>query len=102
VRGKTVDDHAILNQLEELAENLGVKIRYEILKRDAGLQRGGLCRLKGEYLVFIDSKATTKERIDGLARTLGRFELDKVYIKPGLREFLGRYEDEAEPISEDE
>jgi hypothetical protein len=97
-----VDDHAILNQLEELADNLGVKIRYEILKRDVGLQRGGLCRLKGEYLLFIDSKATTKERIDGLARTLGRFELDKVYIKPGLREFLGRYEDREEPISEDE
>lgn len=97
-----MDDHAILNQLEELADNLGVKIRYETLKRDAGLQMGGLCRLKGDYLLFIDSKATTKERIEGLARTLGRFELDKVYIKPGLREFLGRYADREEPISEEE
>jgi hypothetical protein len=97
-----VDDHAILNQLEELADNLGIEIRYETLKRDVGLQRGGLCRLRGEYLLFIDSKATTKEKIDGLARTLARFELDKVYIKPGLRDFLGRYADREEPISEKE
>jgi hypothetical protein len=37
-RDNPVDDHAILNQLEELADNLGVKIRYEILKRDVGLR----------------------------------------------------------------
>ena len=73
-----MDDHGILAQLEELADNLGVKIRYETLKRDVGLQRGGLCRLKGEYLLFIDSKAATNEKIESLARTLGRFDLDKV------------------------
>jgi len=97
-----VDDQAILSQLEELAGILGIKIRYEILKREGGLQRGGLCRLKGEYLLFVDSKASTKEKIEGLARTLGRFELDKVYIKPGLREFLGRYAEREGPISEEE
>jgi hypothetical protein len=97
-----VDDHAILNQLEELAGNLGIKIRYESLKREVSLQRGGLCRLKGEYLLFIDSKASTKEKIEGLGRTLGRFDLDKVYVKPGLREFLGRYAGPEDPISEKE
>ena len=97
-----MDDHAILNQLEELAGNLGIKIRYETLKREVSLQRGGLCRLKGEYLLFIDSKASTKEKIEGLARTLGRFDLDKVYVKPGLREFLDPYADPENPISEKE
>jgi hypothetical protein len=97
-----VDNHAILSQLEELAGNLGIKVRYEILKREGSLQRGGLCRLKGEYLLFIDSKAATNEKIESLARTLGRFDLDKVYIKPGLREFLGRYSDQPDAVSEKE
>lgn len=80
----------LLGQLEELAHSLGIRIRYENLKREGPPTRGGLCKLKGEHVFILDSKAPTSDRIQVLAESLARFDLSEVYLKPGLREFLGR------------
>lgn len=49
---------------------------------------GGLCLLKGEYVVIINSKATAKERIKTLVVAIKHFDLDQIYIRPALRELL--------------
>ncbi|MBW2028275.1 MAG: hypothetical protein JRH06_09335 [Deltaproteobacteria bacterium] len=82
----------LLGQLEELARSLNIVIRYENLKKEGPFTKGGLCKLKGEYLLIVDSKAPTSDQIQTLAESLVRFDLSKVYLKPGLREFLERME----------
>jgi len=81
-------ENTILGQLEELAQNLAIQIRYEPIKKEGTFSPGGLCRLKGENLLIINSKATTKDKIQALAKAVNRFDLSQVYVRPGLREFL--------------
>jgi predicted metallopeptidase len=95
-----MDDAAIIGHLEEIAERFGVKIRYESMKEDEDSIRitGGLCLLKGKYVVIINSKATAVDRIHALARALKHFDLDRIYLLPALREMLDRIP-EQEPLS---
>src|SRR4030042_3309163 len=85
-----MDENSLIDLLEELAEGFGVKIRYEGIRQDedAVYVAGGLCLLKGEYVVIVNSKATVRDRISMLATALKHFDLDKVYIRPVVRELL--------------
>ena len=44
----------ILQQLEDLAERLGVKVLYENLDREELVVKSGSCVLRGQLLVVID------------------------------------------------
>ena len=87
-----MDQDAIIDQLEELAERFGIQIRYEPIKQDEDLVRvvGGLCLLRGEYVLIIDSKAAIGDKIRTFAEALRHFDLDQIYIKPALRELLDK------------
>ena len=81
-------ENTILGQLEELARSLAIQIRYEAIKKEGAFSAGGLCRLKGENLLIVNSKATTRDKIQALAKAVNRFDLSQIYVRPGLREFL--------------
>jgi N-dimethylarginine dimethylaminohydrolase len=85
-----MDDHTTLSQLEELADKLGIPIRYEMIK-DELTGRGGLCRIEGKYILIIHSKATVKEKMQIMIEALRRFDLGDIYLKPALRELLDGY-----------
>ncbi|MGZ6202672.1 MAG: hypothetical protein ACXWM6_14265 [Thermodesulfobacteriota bacterium] len=87
-----MDENTIIEQLEELVRSFGVQIRREPIKQDEDLVKvvGGLCLLRGEYILIINSKATTMERINTLATALKHFDLDRIYLRPVLRELLDR------------
>ena len=87
-----MDENTIIDQLEELIKSFGVQIRHEAIKQDEDSVNvvGGLCLLKGEYVLIINSKATTMERINTLATALKHFNLDPIYLRPVLRELLDR------------
>jgi hypothetical protein len=87
-----MDEGAIIDYLEELAERLGIQIRYEAIKQDEDSANvvGGLCLFKGAYVLIINSKATAKDRIKTLAIAVKHFDLDQIYIRPVLRELLDR------------
>jgi len=86
-----MDDHITLSFLEELADRLGIPIRYEIIK-DELTGPGGLCRVNGEFILIIDSTAAAKEKIQIMTEALRRFDLDGIYVRPALRELLEEYE----------
>jgi len=86
-----MDENSILAQLEELAHSLKIEIRYESLKREGDFSAGGLCLLKGEYVLIINSKAATRDKIQTLAKAVNRFDLSQVYLRPGLRDFLDNF-----------
>ena len=85
-----MDENIMPDLLEELLEGFGVRIRYETIKQDQNLTyvTGGLCVLKGEYVLIVNSSASTREKVMTLATGLKHFDLDKVYIRPVVRELL--------------
>jgi len=83
-----LDEKIILGQLEELAQNLDIKIRYESIELEGSYYPGDLCRLKGENILIINSEAPLTDKIEIFARAVKQFDLDQIYIKPALREFL--------------
>jgi hypothetical protein len=90
-----MDENTIIEQLEELIKRFGVHIRHEAIKQDEDSINvvGGLCLLKGEYVLIINSKATLAtlmDRIKTLATALKHFDLDQIYIRPALRELLDK------------
>jgi hypothetical protein len=87
-----MDQNAIIDQLEELIKSYDVQIRREPIRQDEDLIKvvGGLCLLRGKYILIINSKATTMDRINTLATALKHFDLDQIYLRPVLRELLDR------------
>ncbi len=96
-----MDENAIIEQLEELIRSFGVQIRREPMKQDEDLVKvvGGLCLLKGEYVLIVNSRATMMDRIWTLATVLKHFDLDQIYLRPFLRELLDKIP-EQEPFNQ--
>ncbi|MFP4249998.1 MAG: hypothetical protein ACLFU7_10095 [Armatimonadota bacterium] len=80
-----MDQETMLHHLEELAERLGVTIRYE-----AAAGRVGVCRLRGSRVAVIDANLRVPDRVAALASVLADEELDGVYIPPEVRRRLHR------------
>ena len=93
----SLKDETIIDYLEELAERLDVEIRYEAIQQEDDLPyvAGGLCLLRGEYVLIINSKASLKERISTLAMGLKHFDLSQIYVRPVLRELLDRIPEQS-------
>ena len=87
-----MDENTVIEQLEELIKSFGIQIRDEAIKQDEDLVNtvGGLCLLRGEYVLIINSKATRMDRIKTLAMALKHFDLDHIYLRPIFRELLDR------------
>jgi len=53
-----------LSELEEKAARKGYQIHYDLLEA-AGLKlKGGFCKIKGEFHLFVDRRAPIAERIE--------------------------------------
>jgi hypothetical protein len=91
-----MDENTIIDQLEELIEGFGVQIRHEAIKQDEDAVKvvGGLCLLRGEYVLIINSKATIRDKINTLGMVLKQFDHDQIYMRPVLRELLERIPDQ--------
>ena len=87
-----MDENIIIEELEELIKSFGIQIRHEAIKQDEDLVKvvGGLCLLKGAYVLIINSKATKVERINTLTTALKHFDLDHIYLRPVFREILDK------------
>ena len=96
-----LDENRLIGQLEELAQGLEMKIRYEPIKKEGSFCAGGLCRFKGEWVLIVNSKASGSDKIEVMAKAVNRFDLKDVYLKPGMREFLERFP-KQEHLLEDE
>ena len=80
----------MLRQLEQLAERLGIEVRYERLggNDDELVLTSGACRLKGRDLIIIDDTLNTEGRCQVLAGELRRFDLSKVFVTPAIRALI--------------
>lgn len=83
-----MESRKVLEYLEDLAERLGVEIVYEKLREEELSVKGGLCKVKGAYKIFMDRSEPMERRIEILARALASFDTQEVYLLPFIREIL--------------
>lgn len=87
-----MDNEIILSYLEELAEQLGISVWDESINLEETFSIGGLCRVEGKYILILNSKTTTREKIEVSVKALQQFDLSNMYVKPVIRELLeGNY-----------
>jgi len=72
-----------LAELEEVAERLGFKVRYE-----KGNFEGGYCILKDSKLLVVNSRNEIERRIIIVSKSLKEIGIYEIYIKPNVREII--------------
>jgi hypothetical protein len=81
----------LLELLEAAAEQLEIKVSYEPLQ--TAVVHGGLCRVKGEYRIIVDKRASAEERVSTVATAIARVmsvrpDSSALELTPALREVL--------------
>jgi hypothetical protein len=84
-----VKNELLLHQLEDLAKKLGIAVRHFKFIPGESSGRGGLCRIRGKTVLFIDSQAKTKEKILVMVEALKQFDLGDIPVPPDIRNLLG-------------
>ncbi len=83
-----MNEQKILEELLILLEGNGVIIRNEPL----GGSGGGLCTVKGEQIFFVDTQGASAEVAALCAEATSKVvDIEKIYIKPEVRQFIERY-----------
>jgi hypothetical protein len=89
----SMEPRKVLEYLEDLALKLDIEVVYANLESRDPFTRGGLCRVKGKYKVFVDRTEKIQGRIKILARALSAFDKEEIYILPFVREILEKAKD---------
>ncbi len=74
--------------LEDLAQQLGISIRYEDLYDPEVPATSGLCKVRGRHFYIMDRSKNLPDKIRLLSQCLCRMDLDSVYLLPAIRELL--------------
>jgi len=76
----------LFSELEEVAHRLFTEVRHE-----QGRFQTGVCRLRGKRVLIVNKHQALDERIAALASEIARMGMDKLYLKPAIREEIERY-----------
>ena len=55
-----------LTQLEETAQQMGIRIHYDRLEAAGVKLNGGICKINGEYHIFIDRRKSIPDKLEAL------------------------------------
>jgi murein endopeptidase len=73
----------IMLDLEEVARQLGITLRYE-----KGDFDGGYCILKDQRTLVVNKKLHEVRKASILAVALHEIGIDSVFVKPAIREYI--------------
>ncbi len=73
----------LLDELEIVAQDLGVSIRYE-----KGNFDGGYCILRDERIIVVNKKLNENRKAGVIAQAFGELGIENIYIKPAVRLFI--------------
>lgn len=76
--------------LEQLAERLGIEVRYEPMGEWRGASAGGLCRLHGRAVILVDAGAPPAEQVGVLLDALCQLDTESIFVPPAIRRELDR------------
>jgi len=80
----------LIQELESVAEQLGVTLRYE-----KGDFEGGFCVLRDQKLLVVNKRLPDAKKASSVAVGLSQYGIDETFVKPTLRQYI---EDEASKI----
>ena len=86
----SIKTEKLSRDLEEVAGKL-----FDEVRRDNGTFSTGSCLVNGKKLLLINTRQSADERIASLAREITRMGIDKVYLKPAVREEVERWASES-------
>ena len=87
-----MEEQEVLTELLDLAEVLGLEIRRAAL----GGQGGGRCRVGVKEILFVDTDASSSERIARTAGALAEMgNLEDRFVLPQIREVIERYRNDV-------
>jgi hypothetical protein len=85
----TAAQAALLEELKEIARQLGFEVRQEKLLREVGYHvRSGSCRVREANIILLDRTLPVNAQIDVLVDELSGSRLDNVYLSPQARKLL--------------
>jgi Zn-dependent peptidase ImmA (M78 family) len=73
----------LLDELEIVAQGLGVSLRYE-----KGDFDGGYCILRDQKIIVINKKLNENQKASVIAHAFGELGIENIYIKPSVRLFI--------------
>jgi hypothetical protein len=83
-----MNETLLLEHLEQIANRLGVDLRYENLGIGGIRSDGGYCRVSGKDMILINRKDSRRKKILVLAKSLKRLNLEGIFIPPAVRKIL--------------
>lgn len=78
-----MDTSTIIEELEGVAQRLGVEVRFE-----KGNFQGGRCVVDGEEVIMVNKHDLPETQLVVLADALREAPLDTIYLKPAVRRAL--------------
>ena len=73
----------LIQELEQLTQQLGLRIRYE-----KGDFEGGYCIVRDEKVLVVNKRLHDMRKASVLALALREFGVETVFLKPMVREFI--------------
>jgi hypothetical protein len=83
----------LIQELQEVAAQLGVTIRFE-----RGDFEGGYCILREQRILLVNRRLFPAKKASVLAMAMHEIGLDNMYLKPAVREYI---EDEIAKAARD-
>lgn len=78
----------VLLDLKSLADQMGVKVRFE-----RGDFNGGYCLVKENKIIVINKLATLQRKVVTLSKALKEIGINDIYLTPKLREVIDEMAD---------
>ena len=73
----------LIQELQEVAAQLGVTIRFE-----RGDFEGGYCILRKQRILLVNSRLFPAKKASVLAMAMHEIGLENMYLKPAVREYI--------------
>ena len=78
-----IKNEKLYSHFEDLAEKLGLKVL-----KGKGDFVGGTCIVNNKTVIVVNKHKPIEQRLRTLATSLVKFDLEKVYIIPVVREYI--------------
>ncbi len=92
----------LYQELEAVLEQLGIQIREESFHDFHMPANSGLCTIKGRPVFLMDKSISLSQKTKILGRYLSNLDLDHIYLKPAVREYLERLQSEETGLAREE
>ena len=83
-------DDLILSTLEEAAEKMSIKIKYDDLRKGEVNTAGGIFTLKNETRILIHKGLSTEEKVDRLLSLFSTLDTEAIHLPPVIRKRLDK------------